>query len=128
MGKNHHQFVHKCNLKTGENNITICVKNTLTNLATMLYCCNALYNIDELKYLNTENVTTFSSMFVRCKISGIKALEKWDTSKSESFDGMFWGSELLTNIKPVKNWNVSKFKNFYQMFYRYNISDKLLHS
>ena len=55
--------------------------------------CETLYNIDELKYLNTEKVTDFSYMFEYTKISNIKALENWDTSKSESFRSMFSSCE-----------------------------------
>ena len=110
-------------LKQGENNITIFIQNPLKNLSYMFSYCKNLYNIDELKYLNTENVINFSHMFEKTKISNIQALENWDTSKSENFQSMFYGCELLTNIKPLKNWNVSNCKDFSEMFGRCNISD-----
>ena len=121
-GKNS-PLVEEYYLKEGENNVTICIKNTLTNLSYMFPFCKTLYNIDELKYLNTEKVTDFSYMFEYTKISNIKALENWDTSKSESFRSMFSSCELLSNIKPLKNWNVSRSKNFSDMFCRCKISD-----
>ena len=117
-------IVEEYNLKAGENDVTICFKNTLTDLSNMFYFSEDLYNIDELKYLNTENVTDFSNMFRNCKkLSNIKALENWDTSKAETFQGMFDGCELITNIKPLKNWNVSSCKNFSGMFCSCNISE-----
>ena len=72
----------------------------------MFAFCKTLYNIDELKYLNTEDVIDFSGMFHYNKISNIKALENWDTSKSENFRDIFYGCKLITNIKPLINWNV----------------------
>ena len=117
-------IVEEYNLKAGENDVTICFKNTLTDLSNMFYFSEDLYNIDELKYLNTENVTDFTNMFRNCKkLSNIKALENWDTSKAETFQGMFDGCELITNIKPLKNWNVSSCKNFSGMFCSCNISE-----
>ena len=81
-------IVTEYGLKAGENDVTICFKNTLIDLSNMFYFSECLYNIDELKYLNTENVTDFSYMFGYCKkISNIKALENWNTSKAEDFGG-----------------------------------------
>ena len=116
-------LIDKCYLKKGQNNVTMYIRNTLTDLSDMFSCCETLYNFDELKYLYTKNVTNFSAMFQYTKISNIQALENWDTSKSETFHSMFYGCELLTNIKPVKNWNVSRCKDFSQMFGRCNISE-----
>ena len=100
-GKNS-PLVENCDLKDGENNVTICIKNTLTNLSDMFSNCPILYNIDDLKYLNTENVTDFSGMFSYSNITDTKALEYWDTSKSETFESMFNGCDALSNIKPFK--------------------------
>ena len=60
-------LVEEYDLKEGENNITICINKTLTNLSDMFAFCESLYNIDELKYLNTENVSDFSCIFEYCK-------------------------------------------------------------
>ena len=117
-------IVEEFSLKAGENDVTIIFKNTLTDLSNMFRYSENLYNIDELKYLNTENVTNFTGMFENCKkISNIKALENWDISKAETLDNMFCGCELITNIKPLKNWNVSSCKNFSGMFFNCNLSD-----
>ena len=82
----------------------------------MFSYCKTLYNIDELKYLDTEDVIDFSGMFQYCKISNIKALENWDTSKSESFSSMFFGCELITNIKPLKIGMFQDVKIFLEYF------------
>ena len=116
-------LVGEYNLKKGENDIIICIKNTLTNLSEMFDHCEILYNIDELKYLNTENVFDFYCMFNYSNISNIKALENWDTSKSESFGYMFSNCKSLTNIEPLKNWNVSRSEDFSNMFYQSSINN-----
>ena len=82
-------FVEEFYLKEGENNITLCIKNKLTNLSYMFNLCQTIYNIDELKYLNTEDVIDFFHMFEISKISNIKALENWNISKSDSFSSSF---------------------------------------
>ena len=116
-------LVDSYNLREGENNITFCIKNKLTNLSNMFNCCYTLYNIDELKYLNTEDVIDFSGMFQYSDISNIKALEDWDTSKSETFSSMFNGCHYITSIKPLQKWNVSRCKDFSEMFRSCHISD-----
>ena len=109
-------LVNEYNLKKGENNVTLCIKHKLKNLSHMFYFCKALYNINELKYLDTEEVTDFSHMFGNCDISDIKPLEKWNISKAKNLCGIFESCELLTNIKPLENWNVSNCKDFSYMF------------
>ena len=115
-------LVPRYDLEEGENNVTICIKNTLTNLSFMFFQCDTLFNIEELKYLNTENVYDFSFMFEFTKISNIKALENWETSKAETFHSMFCCCYSLSDIKPLKNWNVSRCKDFSEMFCDCNLS------
>ena len=112
----HSPLVSNWRLKKGENNITICIKNKLRDLTRMFYFCKSLYNIEELKYLNTEDVISFQQMFSSCNISDLKPLENWNTSKSENFFQMFLGLKFLTNVDALKNWNVSNCKNFDGMF------------
>ena len=114
-GKNS-PLVPRYDLEEGENTVTICIKNTLTNLSYMFFQCDNLFNIDELKNLNTENVSDFSCMFESTEISNIKALENWETSSAETFHSMFFCCYSLTNLKPLKNWNVSRCKDFSEMF------------
>ena len=50
----------------------------------MFYKCKTLYNIEELKYLNTEYCTDFSEMFNECSLlSDIKSLENWNVSNAK---------------------------------------------
>ena len=44
-------LIDKYNLKKGENNIKMIIKNKITNLEKMFYKCNKLKNIDELNIL-----------------------------------------------------------------------------
>jgi len=111
-------LVSEYNLKKGINNVTLCINNKLTNLSHMFDCCQTLYDIEELKYLNTEDVTDFSYMFHSTnKIDDIGALENWDTSKSETFKSMFAFDYSITSLSPLKKWNVLKCKDFSFMFY-----------
>jgi len=116
INKNKLPLVNKYNLKKGKNDITICINKKLTNLSYMFYFCKSLYNIEELKYLNTEDVTDFSFMFGNSEISDIKPLKRWITNKAETFCNMFSGCKSLTNINVLKNWNVGNCKTFSGMF------------
>jgi surface protein len=75
-------------------------------------------NIDELKYLDTTEVTNFSKMFKGCSLlSDIKALEYWDVSKGKDFSGMFCRCSSLSNLNGLENWDVSNGNDFKNMFF-----------
>ena len=58
------ELVAKFNLKKGINNIQMKINNKLTNLHKMFYDSESLENIEELKYLNSENVNNFFIYFL----------------------------------------------------------------
>ena len=60
------KLIEKAELRYGENNIKIILKNKLENLEEMFKGCNSLLNIEELKYLDVSNVKNFSYMFYDC--------------------------------------------------------------
>ena len=104
-------------LKKGENNIQLIIKNKITNLEYMFYNCICLKNIDGLKYLDTKNINNFSYMFFKCHIlSDINALQNWDVSNAYNFESMFSGCSSLSDINGLQNWNISNVKNFNAMF------------
>ena len=112
------KLIKEFELNNGENNITIVIKNKITNLEDMFYKCNKLYNINELKYLNTTDITNFKGMFCGCySITDIKPLQNWNVSNGNNFKYMFKGCTSLSDIRPLQNWNVSNGKEFYYMFY-----------
>ena len=112
------ELIEKYNLKIGINNIQLIIINTLTNLECMFYNCKSLKNIEELKYLNTEEVNNFSYMFWDCSsLSDIKALENWNVSNGNDFSYMFWDCSSLRDIEALENWNVSNGINFSGMFW-----------
>ena len=85
------KLVKDYELKYGENNIEIIIKNKITNFEYMFYDCISLKNIEKLKYL--------------------------DTIDGNNFLGMFSGCESITDIKGLENWNVSNGINFsYKIF------------
>ena len=90
-------------LNVGENDITIKIKKKLTNLEYMFEYCNSLYNINDLKYLNTKYCNNFGYMFYECSsLSDIKALEKWNVSNGNDFGYMFYGCSSLSDIKALE--------------------------
>ena len=107
------KLIPKYELNEGENDITIIIKNKLTNLEFMFKSCDSLYNINDLKYLNTKDIINFSFMFYECSsLSDIKALENWNVSNGNNFSYMFSGCSSLSNIKALENWNIKNKFNF----------------
>ena len=87
---NKNELVKRYKLEKGENNITIIIKNKITNLENMFYNCKSLINIKELEYLDTKDINNFSGMFNECSsLSDIKGLENWNVSNGKNFRAMF---------------------------------------
>jgi len=113
-----HKLVSNYELKRGENNITMVIKNKLINLSHMFTGCDTLKDIKELKHLDISNAKNFSSMFWGClSLSDITPLEDWDVSNIINFSNMFGGCSLLTDLIPLQNWDVSNGINFEGMFW-----------
>ena len=87
------------NLKKGENIVTLIIKNKLTDLSYMFCDCFSLKNMEELRYLNTENVTNFSYIFA-------KDMDSFPDNGFHSF----------TDINCLSTWNVSNGVNFKSIF------------
>ena len=114
---NQKELVNNCELKEGENTITLIIKNKLTNLSYMFYMCRDLKDISELKNLDVSEVKDFSYMFYKCLLSEIKFLENWNVSNGKNFSYMFSGCSLLSDIKPLEKFNVSNSITFESMFF-----------
>ena len=113
-----HKLVSNYELKRGENNITMVIKNKLINLSHMFTGCDTLKDIKELKHLDISNAKDFSSMFWGClSLSDITPLEDWDVSNIINFSNIFGGCSLLTDLIPLQNWDVSNGINFEGMFW-----------
>ena len=87
-----------------------------------MFCnCFSLSNMEELRYLNTENVTNFSYIFSNEKymksfeenindfhsFSDINCLSTWNVSNGNNFDRIFRKCLKLSNIKALEKWDVS---------------------
>ena len=117
-------------LKKGENNVTLIIKNKLTDLSYMFFNCFRLKNMNELRYLNTENVKDFSYIFAKDNgaiiefegkdrfhsFKDINCLSTWDVFNGENFDSTFRDCKELSDIKALKYWDVSNGINFINMF------------
>ena len=111
------ELIGKYILKEGENKIQIIIKNKLNDLEDMFRDCSKLENIDELKQLDTKEISNFSGMFLGCSLlSDINSLKNWNVSKGTNFSWMFDGCSSLLDIKPLENWNVSNGINFSCIF------------
>ena len=114
-----YQLMDKYALEEGVNNIQLIIINKLTNLEEMFLKCKTLKNIDELKYLNTEEVYNFRGMFCGCiSLTEINALKNWNVSNGSNFSGMFGQCLSLSNIKGLEKWDVSNGIDFSTMFTR----------
>ena len=113
------ELVNDYELKKGENNIQLIIKHKINNLEGMFKYCNKLKNIEELKYLDTEDIKNFSEMFWGCSsLLDINGLENWNVSNGNIFADMFCYCKSLSNINELRNWNVSNGNNFSCMFYK----------
>ena len=114
---NKSKLIEEYELKKGENNIKLIIKNNLTHIKYMFYRCKSLYNINGLKYLDVSKCTDFSSIFYGCSsLSDIRAIENWDVSKCTDFSRMFNNCSSLSDIKPLEKWKVSNCTDFRYMF------------
>ena len=112
-------LIDKYKLKEGDNNITLIIKNKITNLSNMFYQCQQLKDIHELKYLNTKYCNDFNNMFNKCTLlTDIKPLENWNVSNGTNFSCMFKECSSLSDIKPLENWDVSNGTNFNDMLHK----------
>ena len=96
-------------MNKGENNLKIIIINKISDLEDMFNLCESLYNIYELKYLNTKDITYFRRMLRgSTSLSDIKQLD---------FGDMFNGCSSLPDIKGLQNWNVLNANIFEGMLY-----------
>lgn len=113
-------------LNEGNNYIKLIMKNKLNKIEEMFYGCTTLKNIDDLKYLDTSEITDFSHIFFGCSsLENINSLENWDVSNGTNFQGMFAECSSLIDIEPLKKWKVFKNTNFKSMFYNCKLLSNL---
>jgi surface protein len=102
----------------GKNTVIMIVKKKLKYLAHMFHQCTSLQNIDDLQYLEIDEVKDLSYMFYNCSsLSNIQALEKWKTDHVTDFSYLFHGCTSLSNLAPISNWNTSSATNFSHIFH-----------
>ena len=111
------ELIDGCELKKGENNITLIVKNKLTDLSYFFCASHNLKDFSELNYLDTSDAKNLEYMFFSCKsLSDITPLKKWGVSHAINLKGMFFRCTSLSDITPLKDWNVSNCKIIESMF------------
>ena len=78
--------------------------------------CNNLTEIKGIEYLNTENVTNMSYMFVKCKALTSLNLTSFNTEKVTDMQGMFKECSNLTSL-DLSNFNTEKVTDMRGMFW-----------
>ena len=77
--------------------------------------CSNLTSINDIKYLNTANVTNMSRMFRDCKKLTSLDLSKFDTSNVKDMSYMFNNCQKLTSL-DLSKFDTSKVKDMSYMF------------
>ena len=72
--------------------------------------------LDELKYLNTKDVTSLRYCFMSAPFVDVKPIGNWDVSNCKDFTGLFMGCKYLSDLTSIQNWDVSNGMDFSQMF------------
>ncbi len=88
-----------------------------TSTACWFYGCNNLTMINNIKNLNTKNVTNMNEMFCVCTSLIQLDLSSFNTENVTSMDAMFATCTGLQNIN-LSSFNTSKVTNMRAMFYR----------
>ena len=81
----------------------------------MFNSCNKLENIENMRYLHTENSTSMESMFLNCNSLKELDVSYFDTSKVTSMPCMFGACSSITDL-DVTGFDVSNVYNITQMF------------
>ena len=89
-------------LEEGDNNITLIIKNKLTNFDYFFYGCRTLKDITEMKYFDVSEIKSFECMFGGCEmLFDIKVWENLNVSNSNNFLSMLSECTSLTDLKPL---------------------------
>ena len=82
----------------------------------MFFACKALRSIKGLDNWNTTAATNMSYMFIYDDNLNSLDLSKFNTSKVENFNGMFFACAKLASITGLNNWNTTAATNMSSMF------------
>ena len=102
------------NLKKGENIVTLIIKNKLTDLSYMFCNCFSLKNMEELRYLDTENVTNFSFIFAKEYKTNFSYIFPKDYEQEKLFNVDRFHS--FSDINCLSTWNVTNGIDFTSIF------------
>jgi len=92
-----------------------------SNCTDMFYDCRALMEIENIKYLHTENTTSMYQMFRRCSSLEKIELKYFDTSNVETMKWMFLNCTKLKELN-LDSFDTTNVKNMNGMFYSSNLT------
>ena len=106
-------------------------KNRVQQLKDLVECYDNINGdgkeLISLELIDTSKVETMRYLFADSPRKNYKGIEKWDTSKVISLEGMFMktdfnedicGQEVTRNNRTYNSWDVSNARTFESMFYR----------
>ena len=83
--------------------------------AKWFYDCNNLKTIENIKYLNTSEVTDMRAMFMNCKSLNSIDVSNFNTAKVRNMIYMFYGCSSLQFL-DLSNFNTEKVEYIFLMF------------
>ncbi|EGA8608884.1 DUF285 domain-containing protein, partial [Campylobacter jejuni] len=83
--------------------------NTKEELQALIY--NEAIHLGDI---DTSEITDMSKLFFNSTRTDFSGIEKWNTSKVTTMEGMFWGCERFN--QDLSSWDVSKVETMADMF------------
>ena len=80
----------------------------MTTLRGLFNGCTELKDISGLRFLDTSKVDNLQSTFAETKITSVKSLSNWDTSKVAWLYFTFLNCKSLISLEGLENWDMSK--------------------
>ena len=114
--KSCNKFFYNFNNLTYIENLTYLNTNQVRDMERMFFGCSNLSSID-LSSFNTQNVTDFSGMFYGCSSLENIDLTNFNKSSAKSLNSMFYNCSELTQITFGNSFNTQDVTNMSSMFY-----------
>jgi len=98
--------------------IKLKITKKITSFFSMFYKCKSLLFLPDISKFDTSNIVNMNDMFCECSsLIFLSDISKWNTSKLERTAEMFYGCSSLTFLPDISKWDTSKIKNMNSMFY-----------
>lgn len=113
-------FLKKESIKTNAQGQFVPNNNQLKDLVERIDEENG--KLINLAKIDTSEITSMKGLFKESTREDYSGIERWNTSKVESFYEMFYKNQFFN--ADISNWDVSACKNFFRMFEKTEIFDQ----